>query len=1170
MKKFYFSFFLSLIISLGYSQTPFWTENFAVGCNQLQLAAGFNSGNGPWVVTPLSGYVSSTGSDEWFVSATEAGMGAGNCGNGCLGTGGTNQTLHIGNSSSALTFLCTSGDCGAIYNAAIFSDQRAESPVINCTGQNNFFLRFNYLENGQGALDDGDVWYSIAAGPWALLGNPAKTTCGTAVGCAVTPCTGFTQGIWTTYTINMPAAAFNQANVRVGFRWKNNGDNVGTDPSYALDDIQLLTPPTFTPTFVLASPACSGNTATLTAGTGTVACTGFTWTSNPAGVTITSPNASVTPISYPAAGTFTITLTATSGGTNTGSTTHTVLVNASPTVTALSNPVSVCVGQSATITAAGATTYTWSPGASLNTINGAVVIATPPANTTYTILGTTGACTGSTTILLTTTPPLTLNIAASTPTVCAGGSATLTIGGATTYSWSPGASLNTTNGPQVVASPIVGTTYTVVGQTGTCLSSTVITIGMGSNLNLVITPTAPSVCLGGGVSISVTGATNYTWTPGATLNTTSGATVIASPPVATTYTVFGQSGTCNGFGVINVTMGPPLPIGIGASLSPTICPGGSCTLTANGGTSYTWSPATGLSTTGPGGVTVASPTINTLYTVVGSNTTGCIGTNSINVVIGPPLTVTVTPSTATTCVGGAPVNLTATGATNYVWSPSGTLTSPFGPNVVASPSTTTQYTVLGSTGTCTGLAVATITVIPPPTITVTPTYTTICLGTCYTYTASGTGTNSYTWSPCFTLNSCNGSTVSACPATTTNYTIIGQTALGCLSLPITFTCEVVPIPTATPALQTNTLGVATNSICAKFPNTLTLTASTSAAPNLTTSITYTWVPIGPPGGLIGGANNSATVFGTPTISACSPNAKVTYSLFVSYNILPGCKSVGDTVTARLVNCYPPIATFTTAAKNDTTCTNSCITLINTTCGGQPQIVHWYAPGGKPDTSTAQFPVICYNIPGTYTVAMAVSNPYGYDSLIKKNYIVVVDTPNTKAGKDTCIRFGSCIQLHGTQANYFSWSPSNGLSCTSCSNTGCTNCQINCPSPYASPTVTTKYVVTGYNSKKCSYKDTIEVCVIFDCGEMFVPNAFSPNKDGHNDVLYVRGKCLSNFIFQIFNRWGEKVFESNRQDLGWDGNYNDEPMNTGVFVFRLEGTTVDNQPFSMKGNITLIR
>jgi trimeric autotransporter adhesin len=88
--------------------------------------------------------------------------------------------------------------------------------------------------------------------------------------------------------------------------------------------------------------------------------------------------------------------------------------------------------------------------------------------------------------------------------------------------------------------------------------------------------------------------------------------------------------------------------------------------------------------------------------------------------------------------------------------------------------------------------------------------------------------------------------------------------------------------------------------------------------------------------------------------------------------------------------------------------------------------------------------------------------------------------------------------------------------------------------------------------------------------MFVPNAFSPNGDGHNDVLKVNGICLQTMTFMIFNRWGEKVFETNDQSVGWDGTYKGDEMNTGVFVYRLEGKTYDGKAFSSKGNITLIR
>ena len=294
MKRFFYFLLFVFTFSLSFSQAPFWTETFGTGCTSLVMANGLNAGgNGPWVVNYLGAYVPSTGSDEYYVSAEENGNPVGSCGSGC----GSNRTLHIGNSSSSLTFLCTTGDCGALYNAALASDQRAESPIINCTGQSNIILGFDYIEFGQGASDDASVYYSIAAGPWTLLGNPAKTTCGNA-GCTNTntPCNGFVQGVWASYSVALPAAANNAANVRVGFRWVNNGDNTGTDPSFAVDNVTMKVLATYTPNFVLPTPICSGGSVnvTCTPNPGTVAITGYTWSANPAGPVFGSANAVTT------------------------------------------------------------------------------------------------------------------------------------------------------------------------------------------------------------------------------------------------------------------------------------------------------------------------------------------------------------------------------------------------------------------------------------------------------------------------------------------------------------------------------------------------------------------------------------------------------------------------------------------------------------------------------------------------------------------------------------------------------------------------------------------------------------------------------------------------------------------------------------------------------------
>ncbi|HXB13778.1 MAG TPA: gliding motility-associated C-terminal domain-containing protein [Bacteroidia bacterium] len=91
-----------------------------------------------------------------------------------------------------------------------------------------------------------------------------------------------------------------------------------------------------------------------------------------------------------------------------------------------------------------------------------------------------------------------------------------------------------------------------------------------------------------------------------------------------------------------------------------------------------------------------------------------------------------------------------------------------------------------------------------------------------------------------------------------------------------------------------------------------------------------------------------------------------------------------------------------------------------------------------------------------------------------------------------------------------------------------------------------------------------------CSNLFVPNAFSPNNDGQNDILLVQGNCLKTMDFIIFDRWGNKVFESENIYNGWDGTYNNQPMNTGTYAYYLKATMQDGSNVEKHGNITLVR
>ncbi len=201
-----------------------WTEDFGTGCNQGQMVEAFNSS---WTVTNTG--LNENTANAWFVSATENGNVAGTCGSGC----GNDRSLHMGANGSFLGtdlgaayfegiagFACDLFGCGA-------TDKRVESPIINCSGYSSISLAFIYLEGGN-LIDNATLWYFDGT-TWTQLADPAKTFS--------TTCSP--QGVWTNYSINLPASANNNPNVRIGFRWVNNDDGDATDPSFAVDDVQL-------------------------------------------------------------------------------------------------------------------------------------------------------------------------------------------------------------------------------------------------------------------------------------------------------------------------------------------------------------------------------------------------------------------------------------------------------------------------------------------------------------------------------------------------------------------------------------------------------------------------------------------------------------------------------------------------------------------------------------------------------------------------------------------------------------------------------------------------------------------------------------------------------------------------------------------------------------------
>lgn len=844
---------------------PFWTEDFGTGCDQGQLANGFNSANGLWNVTQTG--VNDPEANVWFVSATEAGMGTGNCGDGCLGTPAlTDRTLHIGN--EAIAAIGLAADNGAAYNAGgfcgsgicVITEKRAESPVINCTGESNITLSFEYIENGQGLSDNAEVWYFDGAA-WAFLGDMNKTAlCGGG------------QGEWDTYTVNLPASADNNPAVQVGFLWYNNDDGNGTDPSIAIDNIQLESISAAVPVadfFAGSTTICVGDCIDFT-DISTNSPTSWFWNFNGAD-TPTSSDQNPTNICYSTPGLYTVSLEATNAS-GSDSEIKTDYIEVIDVGASISGNLNVCPGESTTLTA--------------NTASG----------------------------------------------------------GLATYSWNTG-----DNTQAITVSPAVTTTYTVdITQSG-CTGQAQVTVNVG---NILVEITGDdTICTGGSATLTATGGTSYTWQPGGQ----TGNSITVSPTTTTTYTVEGTQGTCTDTDVFEVVVVSP-PTATANSNSP-ICEGEDIELTGGGGGTYSWTGPNGFTSTDQNPViTNATAADQGLYVL--EVTSGCSANASVNVIVTPSPTITVDNQTDETCAGLAngTASVSATGGQtpySFEWN----------------DPDSTDGAVVGNLG--------------PGTYTVTITDATGCVSTEDVTIAAGD----------------------------TIFTTLGSS----------------------------------ESLCASPSGDAWVSAT-------------------------GGDGNFSFIWNDGT-SGDSLNDVTSSWYYVTVTDGNGCQTV-DSV-------FVPFEPGPQAGVNAT------------------------------DTVIIQ-------------------------------------------GEET-------TQLFGFGQGNYTWFPDSTLSCP------------DCPNPEAFPDTSTTYCLEVRDpNTECVDTACIFVRVDFPCAKIFVPNAFSPNQDGKNDLLCVFGECIVQFDFYIFNRWGEQVFRSQTQKFCWDGSHKGQPVNTGIYTYRLRVTLEDGSSEELSGNINLFR
>ena len=629
-----------------------------------------------------------------------------------------------------------------------------------------------------------------------------------------------------------------------------------------------------------------------------------------------------------------------------------------------------------------------------------------------------------------------------------------------------------------------------------------------TNLTVTITAESDVSCNGANNGSATVNATggNGSYTYTWTPGNLNGPTQGGLAPNNYTVNVVDSDG-CPGSVVVNIT--EPTAIVASATTTNASCGtnDGTVTLTVNGGTAgYTFNWSNGATTQNITGLAPGA------YSVTITDANGCtqVVNATVNALNGPTLTLTSSADVACAGASDGSATVSATGGAggySYTWLP-GNLTGATQNNLAAG---SYNVTATDSDGCPSTLTV----VINEPagidlTITSTPSSCTIDDGSATVVASGGAGGFSYSWSPVAGTNA----TLSNIGAGT--YTVTVTDGNGCSEQS---SVNVVSVNGPVITLVSNV---------AASCNGATDGSATISVSGGTPGFTYNWSPSG-------GTNPTANNLGAGT-----------YTVTVIDNA--GCTSLFDVVIGQ-----PDVLTIsgtTTVAS----CANNDGAIQTIVSGGNGGFTYTWTPTGTGANPTGlSSGVYAVTVTDANGCSAQASFNVGLDNTLLVE--IVPDAPVIGIGDEVTL---NVTTIPGSTNSTYSWTPSEGLSCN------------DCPSPIASPSVTTTYTVTVTDDNGCSGQASVTVFVSEPCGSPMVPTIFSPNGDGNNDKLCVLGNCIVEMEISIYNRWGEKVFESTNQNDCWDGTHRDKQVNTGVFVYKLRTVNTEGEENIQSGNVTLVR
>jgi gliding motility-associated-like protein len=703
-----------------------------------------------------------------------------------------------------------------------------------------------------------------------------------------------------------------------------------------------------------------------------------------------------------------------------------------------------------------------------------------------------------------------------------------------------------------------------VSQAGCLLERVTSTVAVSPAPSLTLSGTQ-AICQGGSTTLTVSGGTApYTITGGPAPITGAGPFVL-NPTQTTTYTITGTATTndCPAVGQLTIVVNP-LPVAT-AGAAATFCPGGSAQLGAAPvpGLTYSWSPATGLSSSTAADPTVTLPnstntTLTQIYTLTVTNAGGCQASSTVVVTVVPP-PVVVPGAAATFCPGGsAQLGAAPVPGLTYSWSPATGLSSSTAadPTVTLPNSTNTTLTqiytlTVTNAGGCAASSTVVVTVVPimaPGTIGAAQT---VCAGTATapltstTLATGGSGTYAYQWESSTdnltwaALPNATSPTYAPGPVSATTYFRRRATAGVCGAA----YSNVVAVTTQ-PLLATT---VALPTLPAQCPGTaLTfMPAPTNAGP----APTYQWF-----------VNGAAVATGPTYTSSTLANGDL-----VRVELTPTaglCTSGGAVATARVSLTSVPTPTATIQLQTTLpVCVGTPIAFgfgLATNASSSLQY-QWQVDGVNVAGATGpNFTSTTLRDGQAVTLVLRTTNACGQLVTATSAAVrVAVTAPvQLSAGPDRTIMEGETVVLEGTANGTYpvSWSPASSLTFTG----------ANQLRPVAAPLLTTTYTLaagTGY----CGNTSTVTVTVL---PRVRIPNAFSPNGDSRDDTWQIDNldQYANNHVV-VYNRWGAKVFEAANYSRSreWNGTINGQPTPVGTYYYLI---TLGNGR-SFAGPITVV-